>query len=216
MADSKDIARTAGLLPPESLLQHPAGTLALKRAFDVMVAALALLTVYPLAWLVCAPLIKCSSKGPVLFRQRRTGLGGAEFTCLKFRTMHLNDEADTRQSSGVDERVFPSGLFLRRTGLDELPQLLNILLGEMSLVGPRPHMLSHTDYYGARIEGYALRHRMRPGITGWAQVSGSRGETPELSDMQRRVTLDNEYIDRWSLGLDAKILFKTLLTLLHL
>jgi len=215
MTRTRDIPSSAGAPAPESLLRRPAGALALKRGFDLVVAAVALLTVYPLAWLIFAPLIKLSSRGPVLFRQRRTGLGGREFTCLKFRTMCLNDQADTRQSGGDDERIFRTGLFLRRTGLDELPQLVNILRGEMSLIGPRPHMLSHTEFYGARVEGYALRHRVRPGITGWAQVSGSRGETPDVSDMQRRIDLDNHYIEHWSLWLDARILLKTFLTLFH-
>lgn len=215
MLQTADIPGTAGTLPPESLLQRPAGALVLKRTFDVTVSALALCTVYPLVWLVCAPVIRLSSKGPILFRQRRNGLAGKEFACLKLRTMRLNEEADTRQSAGEDERVFRFGLFLRKTGLDELPQLWNILCGDMSIVGPRPHMLSHTAFYAPRIEGYALRHRVRPGITGWAQVSGSRGATPELSDMQRRIDLDNHYIDHWSLWLDIRVLFKTLLLLFH-
>jgi len=154
--------------------------------------------------------IKLTSAGPVLFRQRRSGLGNRPFTCLKFRTMVMNEEADVRQATGDDRRITPIGRILRRTSLDELPQFINVLRGEMSLIGPRPHMLYHTDMYAALIPGYMRRLSVRPGITGVAQMLGYRGETAEPADMARRVRLDLWYIDHRSFRLDLYIFLKTL------
>lgn len=175
---------------------------------DRSAAVVAILLLAPLLIIIAAA-IKLEG-GRVLFRQRRTGLGGRPFHILKFRTMHsLEDGPEVRQATRDDARVTRVGRFLRRTSLDELPQLFNVVKGEMSLVGPRPHALAHDTYYAARIARYADRHSVRPGLTGWAQVNGSRGETPTIGDMSRRVEHDLWYIANWSLLLDAKILLRT-------
>ena len=160
--------------------------------------------------MVLAVWIFLSSPGGVFFRQKRTGYRGETFEMLKFRSMYRNDKADEQQSTEGDPRVTPVGRFLRRSSLDELPQLWNVLVGDMSIIGPRPHMLQHTEYYSARIPGYMRRHDMRPGLTGYAQIKGFRGPTPKLEDMERRVKADLEYIDKFSLWLDLKIFSLTL------
>lgn len=184
-----------------------------KRAEDLVLAALALILVAPLMALV-ALLIQFDSPGPILFRQKRLGFNNNVITVYKFRTMAHRPlpEADVPQAQRNDPRVTRIGRVLRRTSIDELPQLFNVLKGEMSLVGPRPHALAHNDQYAALIDEYLGRHRVQPGITGWAQVNGLRGETATLDKMQRRVEHDLAYIDGWSLLLDLKIL---LLTVLH-
>ena len=186
-----------------------------KRAFDVIVSLVAIPLVVLPVMAVSAIVIKLTSPGPVLFRQRRTGMDGRVFTCLKLRTMRLNDESDDVQATSDDPRKYPYGSFLRRTNLDELPQFVNVLRGEMSVVGPRPHMLKHTEQYGALIERYMVRHLAKPGITGWAQVNGLRGVTKSVEDMERRVRFDIWYIEHWSFGLDLAIIIRTaFLTLL--
>lgn len=182
---------------------------AVKRTFDIIFAFLAIVALLPL-WVVIAIWIFVTSPGGVFFRQKRTGFNGETFEMLKFRSMYENDKADEQQSTHGDPRVTPVGRLLRRSSLDELPQLWNVLVGDMSLIGPRPHMLHHTEYYSARIPGYMRRHAMRPGLTGYAQIKGFRGPTPRLEDMERRVEADLEYIDRYSLWLDVKIFFITL------
>lgn len=182
---------------------------AIKRIFDVVFALLAIIALMPL-WLIIAVWIIVTSPGGIFFRQRRTGYKGREFNLLKFRSMYINDEADDEQSTGNDPRITPIGKILRRSSLDELPQLINVLRGDMSIIGPRPHMLKHTDYYSARIPYYMRRHEMRPGLTGYAQVKGFRGPTPRLEDMENRVKADLEYIDKFSLWLDLKIFFLTI------
>jgi len=190
--------------------------LGIKRLTDVILALLGLLTLYPLCWLWIAPLIKLSSRGPVLFRQARTGLGGKTFRCIKFRTLAVNPDADTVQVEGDDPRVYPFGGWLRRTALDELPQLWNVLKGEMALVGPRPHMLAHTEAFTEMFpEEYPLRHAARPGITGWAQVNGSRGALLGPEDVRFRLDLDLWYIRNWSPALDCKIFLMTLWESIH-
>jgi putative colanic acid biosynthesis UDP-glucose lipid carrier transferase len=181
----------------------------LKRASDLALATAALPVILPLAAAI-AILVRRSSPGPVLFRQRRCGLDGCEFTVYKFRTMTVCEDGDIRQASREDPRVTRVGRFLRRTSLDELPQLLNVFAGSMSLVGPRPHAVAHNEYYRKLVSGYMLRHKVRPGITGLAQVNGLRGETRELEKMIQRVRYDVEYLKNWSLGLDVRILIKTL------
>lgn len=181
-----------------------------RRCFDVVVSSIFLFTLFPLCYLVIGIAIKATSRGPVLFRQKRSGIGGREFTCLKFRTMVVNDEADTVQAAGNDSRITSVGRFLRRTSLDELPQFINVLRGDMAIIGPRPHMLYHTEYYSERIPGYLDRLAVRPGITGLAQVLGYRGETPETADMARRVKLDLWYMRHRSFRLDAYIFLRTL------
>lgn len=180
----------------------------LKRASDLVLAAAALLFVLPVS-LAIAVLVSRSSPGPVLFRQRRYGLDGREFTVFKFRTMSVCEDGELNQATRDDPRVTRIGRFLRRTSLDELPQLLNVLAGSMSLVGPRPHAIAHNEHYRKLVSGYMLRHKVRPGITGLAQVNGLRGETRDVEKMIQRVRYDLEYLKSWSLGLDIRILIKT-------
>ncbi len=188
---------------------------AFKRLFDILFSALALLLLLPV-WIVVALWIALTSKGGVFFRQKRTGYRGREFNLLKFRSMYVNDTADTEQSADSDSRVTPIGRFLRRSSLDELPQLINILKGDMSIIGPRPHMLYHTEQYSKLIPDYMRRHEMRPGLTGYAQINGFRGPTPRLVDMENRVKADIYYVDHFSLLLDLKIFTITLWRMLLL
>lgn len=185
-----------------------AGNRMTKRLFDVFFSTLALIIIAPFVPII-ALIIKVQSPGPIFFRQRRTGLDGRDFTCIKFRSMEVNDEADTRQATADDDRKFPFGAFIRKTNIDELPQFYNVLRGDMSIVGPRPHMLYHTEVYSKLLEKYMIRHLAKPGITGLAQVSGFRGETTELSLMEGRVKKDIQYIENWSLWLDIKICLLT-------
>ena len=187
----------------------------IKRCADVVFSFLFLITLFPIIWLVCAIGIKLSSPGPVFFKQKRTGYEGKEFWCYKFRSMHQSADADTKQAEKGDSRVFKFGEFLRRSSIDELPQFINVFKGDMSLIGPRPHMLHHTDIYSDLIGDYMIRHLARPGITGWAQVNGCRGETKELSEMKERVEKDIWYIEHWSVELDVYIFFLTLWQLLR-
>lgn len=186
-----------------------------KRVLDVVVASLAIVALLPLMMLAAAA-IKLDSPGPVIFRQRRSGFDQRQFTIFKFRTMHvLDDGVDVRQARRGDARITRIGVFLRRTSIDELPQLLNVLRGEMSLVGPRPHAVAHDEAFTASIGNYRMRHRVKPGITGWAQISGCRGETACPGLIERRVELDLWYISHWSLGLDLRILLRTALDVVH-
>jgi len=178
----------------------------LKRTLDVIVSALLLVGTAPL-FLAIALGIKLTSPGPVFFKQRRYGLDGGEIMVYKFRTMTVSEDGPhIPQATRDDDRVTPLGKFLRRTSLDELPQLLNVLQGRMSLVGPRPHAVAHNELYRQHLPRYMLRHKVRPGITGLAQVNGFRGETETLEKMEQRLAFDLEYLRRWSLGLDLKLL----------
>lgn len=183
---------------------------ALKRGFDLLFSFFVVIGL--LSWLtpVLAIAIKLGSPGPVFFRQKRNGLNGKDFWVYKFRTMYVNDQADSKQKERNDPRVTRLGRFLRRTSIDELPQFFNVLLGEMSIVGPRPHMVAHTKHYRSLIDKYMARHRILPGITGLAQVRGYRGETQELSQMAARVRMDRFYLENWSLLLDIKIIIDTI------
>ena len=188
-----------------SRLEEPLNRV-LKRCFDIVLSVLFLLAtalIYPFI----ALMIKWQSPGPVLFKQQRTGLSGKPFTLLKFRSMHVNQDADRKQATESDSRTFPFGRFLRKTSLDELPQFWNVLKGDMSVIGPRPHMLAHTDLYSHLIDKYMVRHFVKPGITGWAQVTGYRGETKELWQMEGRVLRDLWYMEHWSIWLDIRILW---------
>lgn len=185
-----------------------------KRLMDIVISAVMLIVLSPLL-LVVAALIKLTSSGPAIFRQRRYGLDGRAIVVYKFRTMTVTEDGSVvTQASKNDSRVTRVGAILRRTSIDELPQLINVLQGRMSLVGPRPHAVAHNEEYRRLIKGYMVRHKVLPGITGWAQVNGCRGEITTLEDMQSRVRYDLEYLRRWSLGLDLKILFLTALKVL--
>jgi len=184
-----------------------------KRTFDLGFSFIILVTVYPILYVIVGTMIKLTSPGPILFKQMRTGLYGKNFKCYKFRTMKVNDEADILQAEKDDPRKTKIGDFLRRTNLDEFPQFINVLLGDMSVVGPRPHMLLHTEQYSALIDKYMVRHLVKPGVTGWAQVTGYRGETRTLEQMEGRVKRDVWYIENWSFFLDIKIIVVTILNM---
>lgn len=206
-----------GTIPVMSVRHQPLARLTnrvIKRAFDLAVSSLFLL-VSPLIFIPVGIAIKISSPGPVFFRQKRTGYRGREFYCYKFRTMRVNDSADTMQATKDDPRKTRLGDLLRRTSIDELPQFINVFIGDMSVVGPRPHMLKHTEQYSALIDKYMVRHYIKPGITGWAQINGYRGQTEELWQMERRVECDVWYIENWSTLLDIKIIFRTIYNAIH-
>jgi putative colanic acid biosynthesis UDP-glucose lipid carrier transferase len=184
-----------------------------KRTADIVIAGLVLLAIWPLMALIATG-VKFTP-GPVLFRQRRYGLDGKEIVVYKFRTMRVcEDGGVVKQAQRNDPRVTPFGAFLRRTSLDELPQFINVLLGSMSIVGPRPHAVAHNEQYRGLIDGYMIRHKVRPGITGWAQVNGYRGETETVEKMKRRIEYDLDYLKHWSLSLDLWIMLKTVLVML--
>jgi putative colanic acid biosynthesis UDP-glucose lipid carrier transferase len=183
----------------------------LKRIEDIVISGI-ILCLIALPMLVIALAVKLTSKGPILFCQRRYGMGGEPIEVWKFRSMTVCDDGDVIvQATKNDSRVTKVGAFLRRTSLDELPQFLNVLRGDMSIVGPRPHAISHNEMYRKKIMGYMLRHLVKPGITGWAQVNGWRGETDTLEKMEKRVQYDLEYIKNWSLWFDLKIIALTAL-----
>jgi putative colanic acid biosynthesis UDP-glucose lipid carrier transferase len=181
-----------------------------KRVSDLVLASFILVLIAPVM-LTIAIGVKLSSPGPVIFRQRRNGLDGEEIWVYKFRSMTTMDNgAVVHQATKGDTRITPFGRFIRRTSLDELPQFFNVLQGRMSIVGPRPHAVAHNELYSQQIKAYMVRHKVRPGITGWAQVNGYRGETRDVETMQRRVEYDIEYLRTWSLWLDIKIILKTI------
>jgi putative colanic acid biosynthesis UDP-glucose lipid carrier transferase len=189
--------------------------LLIKRTIDIFLACTASMMLLPLLALV-AIAIKLDSPGPVIFRQTRHGLNRRPFRILKFRTMTvLEDGQSVKQAERFDKRVTRLGSWLRRTSIDELPQLINVLKGEMSIVGPRPHAAAHDIHFNEVIANYTFRQRVKPGITGYAQVNGSRGETPTVEAMQRRVALDIWYIDNWSFQLDLAIMFRTMIEIVH-
>lgn len=182
----------------------------LKRLSDIVLSIIILLLVFPVL-LVIAVLVKLTSPGPVIFKQRRYGLDGKEILVYKFRSMKVTEDgAKVQQAQKNDSRITPLGAFLRKSSLDELPQFVNVLQGRMSIVGPRPHAVSHNEMYRKLIKGYMVRHKVKPGITGWAQVNGFRGETETLDKMQGRIDYDLDYLRNWSLRLDLYIIFKTI------
>lgn len=185
-----------------------------KRAFDIMFSLGVILLVFPIIFPIIAIAIKLDSKGPIFFRQLRTGRSGKPFVCFKFRTMQVNAEANSKQAEKNDSRITKVGNFLRKTSMDELPQFFNVLIGDMSVVGPRPHMLKHTEEYSEIISDFKIRHFITSGITGYAQVKGYRGETKEKEAMEKRVFLDNWYVENWSLTLDIKIVLLTVWNIL--
>lgn len=181
----------------------------LKRIFDLLFSIFVLLCIFSWLFPIIALVIKLESKGPVIFRQLRSGKNNVSFWCYKFRSMCINHDSHHRQASRNDERITKLGNFLRKTSLDEFPQFINVLRGEMSVVGPRPHMIKHTEQYRYTIDNYMLRHSLKPGITGWAQINGYRGETRELEAMQKRIHHDIWYLQNWSVFLDIKIIVLT-------
>jgi undecaprenyl-phosphate galactose phosphotransferase/putative colanic acid biosynthesis UDP-glucose lipid carrier transferase len=184
--------------------------LLLKKLFDLVFSFSVIVLVFPWLFPIIILMIKMDSPGPVFFRQRRSGRDNKDFWCVKFRTMQVNKFSDSIQATLGDSRVTKMGAFMRRTNIDELPQFFNVLWGTMSVIGPRPHMLKHTEQYSELINNYLVRHYAKPGISGWAQVNGFRGETKELSEMKDRVDFDIWYIENWSLLLDLKIIYLTL------
>jgi putative colanic acid biosysnthesis UDP-glucose lipid carrier transferase len=181
-----------------------------KRVSDIVLASLILLFMTPVLLLIAVG-VKLSSPGPIVFKQRRNGLDGEEIMVYKFRSMRAQDNgAVVAQATKTDPRVTPFGAFIRRTSLDELPQFINVLQGRMSIVGPRPHAVAHNEMYRQLIKAYMVRHKVKPGITGWAQVHGLRGETETIEKMQSRVEYDLEYLRNWSLGLDLQIIARTI------
>lgn len=182
-----------------------------KKIFDVCFSFLVIVLLFPWLFPILILLIKLDSPGPVFFKQERSGRDNRAFVCLKFRTMRVNSASDTKQATLGDDRITKLGAFLRRSNMDELPQFFNVFLGTMSVVGPRPHMLKHTEQYSELINNYLVRHYAKPGITGWAQVNGFRGETKELIAMKDRVDHDIWYIENWSLLLDLKIIYRTVI-----
>lgn len=184
-----------------------------KSLLDKTVALMAIIVLSPLL-LAIGLAVKLTSPGPVFFKQDRHGWNGKVIQVWKFRSMRLHDDHEVKQAQRNDSRITPVGRFIRRTSLDELPQLFNVLQGHMALVGPRPHAVAHNNYYSGKILAYMARHRIKPGITGLAQINGCRGETDTIDKMQKRVEIDLKYINNWSLWLDIKILLKTPFTLL--
>ena len=185
-----------------------------KRLVDILFSSAVILFIMSWLYPIVALLIKIQSPGPVLFKQLRSGRNNEMFWCYKFRSMKMNKDSDTKQATKNDDRVTPIGRFLRKSSLDELPQFFNVLLGDMTVVGPRPHMLKHTEQYRAIIDKYMVRHFLKPGITGWAQVNGFRGETSNLEQMEKRVEHDIWYLENWSAMLDVKIVFLTIINML--
>lgn len=181
----------------------------IKRLFDIVVSGTFIVFFFWWIYIIVAIITKITMPGPVLFKQKRNGLLGDEFTCLKFRSMKVNADADRLQATKDDPRKTKWGNIMRKTSIDELPQFLNVLKGDMSIVGPRPHMVKHTEEYSELINKYMVRHWVKPGITGWAQVMGARGETHELWQMEDRIKKDIWYIENWSLWLDIRIMIKT-------
>ena len=200
-----------GNVPYLSLFREPLTQVEnriVKRAFDIVVSATFLCTLFPFVYVIVAAITKLTMPGPVFFRQKRTGINGKDFYCIKFRSMKVNADADRVQATKNDPRKTKWGDIMRKTNIDELPQFINVLVGDMSIVGPRPHMLKHTEEYSKLIDKYMVRHYVKPGITGWSQVTGFRGETKELSQMEGRVQGDIWYIEHWSFWLDIYIMHK--------
>lgn len=181
----------------------------LKRAFDILFSLAVIILVFPWLFPLVMLLIRLESKGPIFFLQKRTGYWNKPFYCIKFRTMKFNDGSDRQQAKRGDTRITRIGAFLRKTNIDELPQFFNVFLGDMSVIGPRPHMLKHTEDYSKLIDKYMIRHEVKPGVTGWAQVNGWRGPTEELYQMAKRVEFDVHYIENWSFWFDCRCVFLT-------
>ena len=190
------------------------GNKIIKRSFDICISSVVM--IFVLSWLIplVGLLIKLESKGPVLFKQLRSGRDNNSFFCYKFRSMKINNDSDVKQASKKDNRITRIGAFLRKTSIDELPQFINVFKGDMSIVGPRPHMLSHTLEYSKQVNNYMVRLYLKPGITGWAQAKGYRGEITNITLMKKRVEHDIWYLEHWNIWLDIKILWLTFITII--
>jgi Undecaprenyl-phosphate glucose phosphotransferase len=205
-------------IPVLSVRNEPLGELVnriVKRAFDIVFSSLVIIFIFPILFPILAILIKLSSKGPVFFKQLRSGKNNVEFYCYKFRSMAVNENSDKLQAVKGDARITKIGKFLRKTNLDEIPQFFNVFLGQMSVVGPRPHMLKHTEEYAQVVDKFMVRHFVKPGITGWAQVNGFRGETTGSNKMEKRVEFDVWYLENWNFILDIKIVFLTVFNMIR-
>ena len=202
-----------GNVPVLSIRREPLELLEnriVKRTFDIVCSTLFLCTIFPFIYIIVGVAIKMSSPGPIFFKQKRSGEDGKEFWCYKFRSMRVNAQCDTLQATEHDPRKTRIGEIIRKTSIDELPQFINVFKGDMSIVGPRPHMLKHTQEYSLLINKFMVRHFVKPGITGWAQVTGYRGETKELWQMEGRVQRDVWYLEHWTFLLDLYIIYKTI------
>lgn len=207
-----------GNVPVLSIRREPLELLEnriVKRTFDIVCSTLFLCTIFPFIYIIVGVAIKMSSPGPIFFKQKRSGEDGKEFWCYKFRSMRVNAQCDTLQATEHDPRKTRIGEIIRKTSIDELPQFINVFKGNMSIVGPRPHMLKHTQEYSLLINKFMVRHFVKPGITGWAQVTGYRGETKELWQMEGRVMRDIWYIEHWTFLLDLYIMYKTVYNAIH-
>lgn len=203
----KDTAESLVVINPQEIPFDQLKWRIYKRMFDLAFSTLCILLIFTWLFPIVILMIKLSSKGPIFFRQKRTGANNEIFRCIKFRSMRVNDNADFVQATENDSRITRLGHFMRKTHLDELPQFFNVFMGQMSVVGPRPHMLKHTALYSGLIKHYLVRHYMKPGVTGWAQVSGYCGETDELWKMEKRVEYDMYYIEHWAFAWDIKIIW---------
>ena len=206
-----------GLTPIVSLTREPLEVTTnrfMKRTFDLVFSGLVCLLIFPFLVPIVGLLIKLESKGPVFFKQTRSGINYSPFGCYKFRTMSVNMDSDKKQATVGDSRITRVGAFLRKTSIDELPQFFNVLIGDMSVVGPRPHMIEHTRMYSKLIKPFVVRHWVKPGITGLAQAKGYRGETKEVQQMLDRVKMDVFYIQHWSFALDTRIVWRTILNMI--
>ena len=207
-----------GNVPYLSLRPDPLSRLGnkmIKRTFDIVFSLAFLCTIFPFIYILVAVITKITMPGPIFFKQKRNGLNDKEFYCYKFRSMRVNADADRVQATKDDPRKTKWGNIMRKTSIDELPQFINVLKGDMSVVGPRPHMLKHTEEYSQLINKYMVRHFVKPGITGWSQVTGFRGETKELKDMEGRIRGDIWYIEHWNFWLDIYIIYKTVANAIH-
>ena len=208
--NSPDFFSSLAIYNPQEIPLDNFSNVLIKRLFDIIFSAFAILFIFSWLFPIIALIIKLDSRGPVFFLQKRTGINNEVFNCIKFRTMQVNEDADLKQATANDCRISKAGSILRKYNIDELPQFFNVLLGEMSVVGPRPHMLKHTDQYSALIHHYKVRHFIKPGITGWAQVNGYRGLTDELWKMEKRVDYDMDYLKNWNFKWDLKIIYLTI------
>lgn len=190
------------------------GSQFIKRTFDILVSGIFICLIFPFIYIIVGLLIKGTSKGPIIFKQKRNGLHGKEFWIYKFRSMRENEESDEQQATKEDARKTKIGNFMRRTNIDEIPQFLNVFLGDMSIVGPRPHMVKHTKEYSKQVDNFMVRHWVKPGITGWSQVTGLRGEIKNTDQIAKRVEGDIWYIEHWSFALDIRIIFMTIVNII--